>query len=258
VLAAALLAGLTWQLRFLPGLIMVLGSIAALEMRLRYGHRPDVVRITGIAIPLAVSFLGFLLLAPAGLAALRAGDWTTAFLLFGPVVSLPLLTGPVPARAGRVVTHWVAMFALAVAPILTATIFVQAPVLPAVAVELRVDTPTDVTTDATAAPAVAPTTTTTTTAPAPGTRRTIIVVRGQVITVDDRSTTLLEPGGNVRFVPNGDVVSQVLCPDSQEPPFSSVTVHGWPVEAAMLSWLAPSKTEKQPDPRCRGRVVTPQ
>lgn len=240
VLSAFALAAVTWQLRFLPTLGMLLLMIAALDVRLRYEDYPRLVRLACVAVPVTGTALGLLLFGPAILDAVRAGEPATVFLLLAPVLALPFLTGPVPAPAARAVTHWVAMAGLGVGPILVAVIFVQAPVLPAVAVELKVDA-AGLTMDAAD------------TDPAVGTRASVTVVRGQVITVDDRSTTLLS-GGRVRFVPNAAVISQVLCPDPVESPYSTVKVHGWRVERAMLNWLAPSRSRhEEPDPRCLGR-----
>jgi hypothetical protein len=217
--------------------------IMALDVRLRYEDYPSLVGIACIAVPVACSVLGVLLFGPATLDAIRSGEPETAFLLIAPVLALPFLTGPVPAPAARAVTHWVAMAGLGVGPILVAAIFVQAPVLPAVAVELKVEA-AGLPADGAGTPEES----------VVGERDSVTVVRGQVITVDDRSTTLLESGGRVAFVPNSAVISQVLCPDPIAPPFSTVKVHGWQVERAMLSWLAPARPrDEQPDPRCLGR-----
>ncbi|TQS41023.1 hypothetical protein [Cryptosporangium phraense] len=233
VLSAFAVAAVTWQLRFLPTLGMLLIVIFALDVRLRYEDHPNLVRLACVIVPVVCSLLGLILFGPAAWAAVRAGEPETCFLLLAPVLGLPFLTGPVPAPSARLVTHWVAMAGLVIGPILVAAIFVQAPVLPAVAVEIK-------------APV----------ADAVGTQQNVTVVRGQVITIDDRSTTLLESGGKVEFVPNDAVISQVLCPDPLDPPYSAVKVHGWQVERAMLSWLAPSRSvTEEPDPRCLGRPV---
>jgi hypothetical protein len=241
VLSSFAIAVVTWQLRFLPTLGMLMLVIVALDVRLRHEDYPRLVRLVCVAIPLACLVLGLLLFGPAAWHALSSGEPGTAFVLAAPVLALPFVTGPVPVFAARAVTHWVAMAGLALGPILVAAIFVQAPVLPSVALEIK--------------PAQAG-------LPAPQTDNVgkvtdVEVVRGQVITVDDRSTTLLEADGDVLFVPNGAVVSQVLCPDPIKPPYSVVTVHGWRVERAMLSWLAPSRSQYDAtDLRCQGRPVT--
>ena len=242
ILSSFAVAAVTWQLRFLPTLGMLLLMIVALDVRLRYEDYPRLVRLACVAVPLACAVLGLLLFGPAAWQALNSGEPQTAFLLAAPVLALPFLTGPVPAFASRVVTHWVAMVGLGVGPIVVAAIFVQAPVLPSVALEIR---------------PVAAGVTPTTDADVVGKAAAVEVVRGQVITVDDRSTTLLEADGDVLFVPNGAVVSQVLCPDPAKPPYSAIKVHGWRVERAMLSWLAPSRSQTAAvDLRCQGRPVT--
>lgn len=239
VMSAFAVAAVTWQLRFLPTLVLLVVVVFALDIRLRYEDYPRLVQTACIAVPVALSVLGLLLFGPSAVEALGAGEPETAFLLLAPVLALPFLTGPVPAPTARLVTHWVAMAGLVIGPILVAAIFVQAPVLPAVAVELKGDVA-----GLTASPAD----------DAVGEGSEITVVRGQVITVDDRSTTLLETAGKVAFVPNDAVISQVLCPDPLDPPYSSVEVYGWQVERAMLSWLAPSRSQREPpDPRCLGR-----
>jgi hypothetical protein len=242
VLSAFAIAVVTWQLRFLPTLGMLLLLILALDVRLRYDDYPRLIRLACVAVPLACSVLGLLLFGPGALQAVHSGEPETAFLLVAPVLALPFLTGPVPAIASRAVTHWVAMAGLAAGPILVAAIFVQAPVLPSVALEIK--------------PSLAGLQATTSDTDAVGKPPTIEVVRGQVITVDDRSTTLLESNGDVLFVPNNAVVSQVLCPDPIQPPYSVVKVHGWRVERAMLSWLAPTHSQTDTtDLRCQGRPV---
>ena len=241
ILSSFAVAAVTWQLRFLPTLGMLLLVIVALDVRLRYEDYPRLVRLACVAVPMACTVLGLLLFGPSAWQALHSGEPSTAFLLAAPVLALPFLTGPVPAFASRAVTHWVAMAGLVVGPIVVAAIFVQAPVLPAVALEIR--------------PAVAGLTPNAS-SDAVGKAASVEVVRGQVITVDDRSTTLLESNGDVLFVPNGAVVSQVLCPDPIKPPYSVIKVHGWRVERAMLSWLAPSRSQTaQLDQRCLGRPL---
>ena len=95
----------------------------------------------------------------------------------------PLLTGPVPPWAARLATHWPAVGAALVAPLVIGVVFLRAPVLPNSAVEVG--------------PADGP----------------VHVVRGQLIAVDDTSTTVLQRDGEVTFVPNDQVRSKTLCPE---------------------------------------------
>jgi hypothetical protein len=159
--------------------------------------------------------------------ALRAGEITTALLLGVPPLLGPLLTGPVPVWSARLVTHWPAVAAALVAPLAVGVIFLRAPVLPNSAVEVgTVDGP-------------------------------IQVERGQLIAVDDTSTTMLRSDGDVRFIPNDQVRSKTLCPEPVRPPDSVVTVRGWQVEESALSWIAPTHRQNSLDPRCLGRPLNP-
>jgi len=99
------------------------------------------------------------------------------------------------------VTHWPALAAAVLAPFLIGAIFLRAPILPTVAIEVD---------------------------PGP------TVVRGHVITVDDRMTTLLDESGSVQFVLNESVRSKVLCPDLAEAPASTFEVRGWAAEQTAL------------------------
>lgn len=141
-----------------------------------------------------------------------------------------LLTGPVPARLARLVTHWVAVGVALLAPFLIGAIFLRAPILPTVALE---------------------------TAPGPSGAARHQTVSGRIITVDDRMTTLLDWRGTVRFVPNDQIVSKTLCPEDSRVPYSVVAVHAWPVEQTALAWLTATREPVPADPRCQGRPLKP-
>ena len=66
-----------------------------------------------------------------------------------------------------------------------------------------------------------------------------------------------KPDGEVTFIPNAEVRSKTLCPDSTRPPDSGVAVRGWPVEASALRWIAPARKVIQVDPSCLGRPLDP-
>ena len=129
--------------------------------------------------------------------------------------------------AGWLLASWLA-FAIAVLPLVMGAVFLRVPVLPTVAVEV---------------------------APAPESRSATEVALGQLIAVTDTSTLLLDRGGAVRFVPNGLVRSQTLCPEAARVPFSAVAVHGWPVEENALDWMMPRRGTPKPDVRCSGRPI---
>ncbi|MET0415834.1 MAG: hypothetical protein ABW022_07415 [Actinoplanes sp.] len=227
VLLAAMLAGLTWQLRLLPTLAMMIVALLGLTAAQRFrGERRLMLWIT-LVVPVLVGAMVLIFVWPGITAALAAGEISTALLLGVPPLLGPLLTGPVPARAARLVTHWPAVGAALVAPLAIGVVFLRAPVLPSSAVE------------------VGP----------PGEPATVL--RGQLIAVDDTATTLLEEGGLVTFIPNDEVRSKTLCPEPAGSRDSVVDVHGWPVGDSALSWIAPARQDTEIDPRCLGRPLDP-
>ncbi|MFF5226493.1 hypothetical protein [Dactylosporangium sp. NPDC000521] len=218
VVVALVIGGLTWQLRFLPLLVMVALSILGLVVRQRAAGVGAAAAATGVVLPFVAAVLEYTFLGPAIVAALREGEPVTFILLALPPLVTPLLTGPVPAWAARAVTHWPAVVAAFAAPFLIGVVFLRAPILPTVAVD---------------------------------TDDGLLV--GSVITVDDRMTTLLDTGGTVHFVLNESVQAKVLCDAGDRPPASTVDAHGWSVEQTALSWIAPARRPTPPDPRCEGR-----
>ncbi|MET7421589.1 hypothetical protein [Dactylosporangium sp. NPDC005555] len=219
VVVALVIGALTWQLRFLPLLVMVALSILGLVVRQRAGAAAGPsVAATGVVLPFAAAVLLYAFLGPAIVTALREGEPVTFVLLALPPLVTPLLTGPVPAWAARPVTHWPAVVAAFAAPFLVGVVFLRAPILPTVAVD---------------------------------TDDGLLV--GSVITVDDRMTTLLDAGGTVRFVLNEQIQAKVLCDTSERPPASRVDAHGWSVEQTALTWIAPTRRPTPVDPRCEGR-----
>ncbi|GAA1554211.1 hypothetical protein GCM10009827_088690 [Dactylosporangium maewongense] len=218
VVVALVIGGLTWQLRFLPLLVMVALSILGLVVRQRAAGVGAAAAATGVVLPFVAAVLEYAFLGPAIVAALREGEPVTFVLLALPPLVTPLLTGPVPAWAARAVTHWPAVVAAFAAPFLVGVVFLRAPILPTVAVD---------------------------------TDDGLLV--GSVITVDDRMTTLLDTSGTVHFVLNDSVQAKVLCDAGDRPPASTVDAHGWSVEQTALSWIAPARRPTPPDPRCEGR-----
>jgi hypothetical protein len=227
VLLAAVLAGFTWQLRLLPVLLMLVVSIMGLTAVQRFPAERWLVLWITLGVPVLLAVLVWIFMWPGIRDALSAGEISTAVLLAVPPLLGPLLTGPVPRRAARFATHWPAVGAALVAPIVVGVVFLRAPVLPNSAVEVG------------------------------GPNGPYQVVRGQLIAVDDTSTTVLEPGGEVTFLANDRVRSKTLCPQPVKPPDSVVAVRGWPVEASALEWVAPTRLVTEADPRCLGRPLSP-
>jgi hypothetical protein len=228
VLLAVLLALLTWQMQYLPALLMIAVSILGLTARLHYRDRPRLVRAVCVLLPLAAAAAAYGWLGAAIVAAFREMELVTAFLLLLPPALTPLLTGPVPARLARLVTHWPATAAALLGPFLIGAIFLQAPILPTVAVEVDADGPAGASAQ---------------------------IVRGHVIAVDDQAMTLLDAAGSVRFLRNEQVLAKTLCPEPDVAPSSMVEVHGWPVEETALEWIAPARHHAPLDPRCLGRPL---
>lgn len=222
---AVLLALVTWQLRFLPSLLMVVVAIVALAARARREDGDPVVVAATVVAPVLAAIAAYVWLGPGIVAALAAGEPVTALLLALPPVASLLLTAPLPGRPARLLTHLTALGLAMVTPFLVGVIFLRAPILPAVAVEVG------------------------------GDGQPTRVVRGHVITVDDRLTTLLDEQGDVQFVPNVRVLSQTLCPDSAGVPTSAVAVRGWRVEEPALHWVGPRQRRTPDDPRCAGRPL---
>jgi hypothetical protein len=238
---AALLALLTWQLRFLPTLLAVALVIGGLEARHRFGPDRFVSSALGTAVPIALGVLTLIWLGPAILTAFGpAGEPVTAALLLVPPLAAPLLCGPIPARVARWLLPGIAGLLALSGPILLSSSYLSTPVLPRVAVQ---STPAAA---ATPAPTAAP-------GPAPAAAKPT-VIRGSLVSVDDRFTTVLDRKGQVHFLPGGDITAQVLCITGPEEPSSTVTIHGWQVEQSVLSWAAPRPLESAPEALrlCRG------
>jgi hypothetical protein len=224
LILAGLVAVVTWQLRFLPALVMLALMITGLLAWIRHGGW--VWRIVALGLPAVVAIAEYAWFGGAIVAAARAGEVVTTVLLVLPPAVTPALTGPVPAVAARPVAARTALVAALLAPFVIGAIFLRTPVLPSIALELE-----------------------------RGGGAPPEVVRGFVIDVDDTTTTLLDEHGLVRFLPNRQVRSKALCPGPGDPPASVVDVHGWPVEETVLGWVAPARQRPVDDPRCRGRPL---
>ncbi|WP_305786852.1 hypothetical protein [Symbioplanes lichenis] len=218
------LAGFTWQMRMLPTLLMLVVAIIGLTAVQRFPGERAMLVVATLVVPVAAGIIALIWVWPGVRTALAAGETGTAVLLAVPPLLGWLLTGPVPPRAARLATHWPAVAAVAVAPIVVGVVFLRAPVLPNSAIEVD-----------------------------PGPE----VIRGQLITVDDTATTILTRGGDVMFVPNDRVRSKTLCPEPVRPQFSRITVRGWAVDQSALEWAAPTRPAGAAvDPRCLGRPVS--
>ncbi|WP_067503027.1 hypothetical protein [Actinoplanes sp. TFC3] len=227
VVLAVGLAGFTWQMRMLPALLMLVVAILGLTAVQRFPGERRMLVVATLAVPIALGVVELIWVWPGIRVALSAGETSTALLLVVPPLLGWLLTGPVPPRAARLATHWPAVLATLAAPIVVGALFLRAPVLPNSAVEID---------------------------DGAGIR----VVRGQLVTVDDTATTVLQRGGDVVFIPNAQVRSKTLCPEPVRAQHSRITVRGWAVDESALEWAAPTRpVTGEVDPRCLGRALEP-
>lgn len=225
VVIAVGIAAFTWQLRMLPLLMTLVVAILGLTAVQGEQGEPWVMRWITLGVPVLTAILVWIFVWPGVVAAVRAGDYATAVLLAAPPLFGAALTGPVPERWARIATQWPAVAVAFAMPFMVGVAFLRAPVLPDSAIEVAVE------------------------------GEPVKVVRGQLIAVDDTSTTMLEPTGQVTFIPNGQVKSKTLCPQADDTPHSGLTVRGWPVEAPALEWIAPTRPVAEIDPRCLGRPL---
>jgi hypothetical protein len=223
-------AAMTWQLQFLPALVAVTLAIVGLTTRIRYGYDDWLVTIMCVLLPATGAISLYVWFGPGILAAFESGDLATGILLAGSPV-LAVLTGPIPRASSRVVTQWLATVMAFGAPFVVGAIFLGTPVLPEVALEIGGGSADRV--------------------EAGG----VEVVRSEIVTVDDRMTTLLSRDGRVRFVRNELILSKVLCPDANQIPVSDIVVHGWGVEETVFEFLLPPAPRPPDDPRCEGRPL---
>jgi hypothetical protein len=225
VVLAGVLAAFTWQLRLLPTLAMLVVSIVGLTAVQRFRAQRWIMLWITVGVPVLVGALVLAFVWSGIMTAIHDHEVSTALLLGVPPLLGPLMTGPVPAWSARLVTHWPAVTAALVAPFVIGIVFLRAPVLPDSAVEVG---------------------------PPDG---TVSVMRGQLVAVDDNSTTILRSTGEVTFIPNGQVRSRILCPSVPAAPDSKVSVRGWAVDDSALSWVAPTRHVTEADPRCLGRPL---
>ncbi|MET7875535.1 hypothetical protein ABZS52_01235 [Micromonospora profundi] len=251
--AAVALGALTWQLRFLPALLMLGLWLLALRTRYLHPQEPTRILLVSVALPLAAAVLAYSLLGPAIWTAVREGEWATAALLAVPPATTVLVTGPIPGWIAPALTHGLAFTVAAVLPLVMGAVFLRVPLLPTAAIEVApkdaVGTPRTEAPDGAASPPPD-----LTAAPPPAAGAGSEVVLGALITVTDTSTIVLDQTAGVRFLPNGQVQSQVLCPQAAAAPYSLVSVRGWPVEETALEWMMPRRPLTDPDMRCAGRL----
>jgi hypothetical protein len=240
-LPSAMLACLTWQLRFLPSLVMLVVLITVLTVRLSPAGSGLIGRMVQMALPVLAGVLVLGWTAPGILSATGAGEWSTALLLGVPPVGGCLLAGPLPWTVTRWLVPGVALVLCLVTPALVGTRYLSTPVLPRIA--LTTERPLSHYLDA----GIPTYTSARSGAVHPDSR----VLVGDLIAVDDHSFVLLTPGGRVIFIPVTQVHQEILCTVAPDPPRGTVSVHGWHTEMSLLTWAGPRPATVVADPRCR-------
>jgi len=240
-LPSTLLACLTWQLRFLPSLVMLVVLIVVLTVRLSPAGNTLAGQVTGAVVPVLAGLLVLGWTAPGVLDALGSGEPSTAALLAVPPVAGFLLAGPLPWTAARWLIPGVALVLGLVIPLMAGARYLNTPVLPRIA--LTTEHPLSHYLDA-GVPTQA-------SQRAGAVHRNSRVLVGDLVAVDDHSFVLLTLGGRVVFVPVSQVRKEVLCTVAPDPPSGSVSVHGWHTEMSLLAWAGPQPATVSADPSCR-------
>ncbi|MEH1015194.1 hypothetical protein V6U90_19020 [Micromonospora sp. CPCC 206060] len=214
---AFVLAALTWQLLYLP--LLILAACAA------FGQYPD--RNRGRPTGWIVAGVGYLvLLGPVAVRAALGGYLVPlAYLVLPPVLLALGAARPVPASLARPFAaiaqgSTLTLVLLAVTPLLTT------PVLPRGVI---------IVTGSDGAPAQP--------------------VRGHVIEVNDATTAVLRARGGVEFIPNDRIADRILCPDEGEAARYRLWVFGLHIEDSILQGVGRFHRPAVPlDPRCRPTV----
>ncbi|MGN9808010.1 hypothetical protein ACTMSW_01445 [Micromonospora sp. BQ11] len=214
ILAFAL-AALTWQLLYLPLLLLAAGAA--------FGVHPTRRHRIGWLLA-AVAYLAAF--GPVAVSAVLAWYVVPALLVLAPPVLFALgATRPIPAGLARPFASVAQVAALALVVLAAAPVF-TAPVLPrgVVAVTGEGDDP-----------------------PQP--------VRGHVVEVNDTTTVVLRSSGGVEFIPNGRVADRVLCPDEGQTARYRLFVFDLHIEDSVLSGAGRLRRPAPVlDPRCRPTV----
>jgi hypothetical protein len=214
-IAAFVLAAATWQLLYLP--LLVLSAYTVLRPALKPRDRWVMAGLTA-----AAYLVGF---GPAAWDAVATRSVMPAALLILPGVLL--LTGaaqPLPASMANGLSR-TAQF-LAIALLVWGTVpLVTAPVLPTevISVEQKGE------------------------ASQP--------IRGHVLEVNDKTTAILREQGGVEYIDNSIIQSRGLCPDPGETPRYRLWIWGYHIEDSLLRAAGRRlRPETLPDPRCRPTV----
>lgn len=214
-IAAFVLAAATWQLLYLP--LLVLSAYAVLRPALKPRGRWVMASVTGVTYIVGFGW--------AARDALATGSLVPAALLILPgVLLLAGAAQPLPASAASGVSR-TAQF-LAMALLVWATVpVVTAPVLPTEVISVE------------------------------QTGEASKPIRGHVLEVNDKTTAILREQGGVEYIDNSIIQSRGLCPDPGETPRYRLWIWGYHIEDSLLRGAGRRlRPETLPDPRCRPTV----
>ncbi|MFG1840828.1 hypothetical protein [Micromonospora sp. NPDC049175] len=201
VLAAFLLALITWPLLYLP--LLLPAFAAAFQLGPGRLHERVVPRLVMIAALLAG--YGWLML-PTLRDAGKQGDLLALALLAVPPLLALFIAGPLPGAVIRPLASVTEVAMLAVL-VWAAVPVISTPVLPLTVTTVGAENgPTE-------------------------------DVRGHVITTDDVNMVLLQERGGVRYVPVDLVRAQVLCPSEEELPRYRLRIRDFHVEDSLLEGM---------------------
>jgi hypothetical protein len=201
VLAAFLLALITWPLLYLP--LLLPAFAAAFQLRPGRLHERVVPRLVMI-VALLVGY-GWLLL-PTLRDAGKQGELLVLALLVVPPLLALFIAGPLPGVVIRPLASVTEVAMLAVL-VWAAVPVISTPVLPLTVTTVGAENgPTE-------------------------------DVRGHVITTDDVNMVILQERGGVRYVPVDLVRAQVLCPSEEELPRHQLRIRDFHVEDSLLEGM---------------------
>ncbi|MEV0622014.1 hypothetical protein AB0I81_52465 [Nonomuraea sp. NPDC050404] len=222
-----LMALFAWEIQYLSILLMLALALIGLASRHHRTARPWIVPLACLCLPVLAIAAYYGAIWPAAVEAWKEGDaYLCAMLLAPPPLAL-ILNRRLPALAARALFDGGGIYIGVLLLSVLLFRFVQIPVLPVVAVELR---------------------------PSPGSL-TNTALTGHIIHTDDRMVTFLEMNGIVRFLANDSVISQTVCRDYSRAPYSRISIVGKNVERTLLQGNGHDNDRLDIDQRCYGRPL---
>jgi hypothetical protein len=229
LLGSVILAAFTWEIQFLPILLMLLLMLGTVELKLRFPARAGLVSFCMLAVGVGAIVLFYVLCWPMVQEA-TVGTDILLIRLLGLLPPLGLLVqGPLPTVIARGMTNvLVVAFAVGLSAIVVLE-FVRIPILPVMAVEV-LDSAQGSVSDQ--------------------------VLSGYIISMDERMMTFLDLKGALHFVSNDSIVSKTLCRDYSRAPYTDLTLRGRNIEESVLEASGLHKERLEMDQRCYGRAVS--